>query len=68
MNEIRERHILDDADFLFPLFSICRHIKLEAELAEMNWRVRWDDIMFGTMENDRRMRRQGSNLSLTRVS
>lgn len=33
----------------------------------MNWRVRWDDIMFGTMENDRKMRRQGSNLSLTRV-
>ncbi|XP_052695457.1 atrial natriuretic peptide receptor 1-like isoform X3 [Crassostrea angulata] len=47
-------------------FFIYRHIKLEAELAEMNWRVRWDDIMFGTMENDRKMRRQGSNLSLTR--
>ncbi|XP_035829365.1 atrial natriuretic peptide receptor 1 [Aplysia californica] len=23
-----------------------RHFKLEAELADMNWRVRWDDIMF----------------------
>ncbi|XP_078329452.1 atrial natriuretic peptide receptor 1-like isoform X8 [Crassostrea virginica] len=51
---------------LVAAFFIYRHIKLEAELAEMNWRVRWDDIMFGTMENDRRMRRQGSNLSLTR--
>uniref|UniRef100_A0A8W8P0H7 Receptor ligand binding region domain-containing protein n=1 Tax=Magallana gigas TaxID=29159 RepID=A0A8W8P0H7_MAGGI len=49
-------------------FFIYRHIKLEAELAEMNWRVRWDDIMFGTMENDRKMRRQGSNLSLTRTT
>ncbi|XP_048750952.1 atrial natriuretic peptide receptor 1-like isoform X6 [Ostrea edulis] len=51
---------------LVAAFFIYRHIKLEAELAEMNWRVRWDDIMFGTMENDRKMRRQGSNLSLTR--
>ena len=46
-----------------------RHVKLEAELAEMNWRVKWEDIMFGTMEGDRRSKKQqGSNLSLARVS
>ena len=55
-------------DEYFKIKCICRHIKLAAELAEMNWRVRWEDIMFGTMENDAKMRRQGSNISLTRVS
>ena len=35
----------------------------------MNWRVKWEDIMFGTMEGDRRSKKQqGSNLSLARVS
>lgn len=43
-----------------------RHVKLEAELAEMNWRVRWEDIMFGTMEQTN-MKRQGSRVSLARV-
>ncbi|XP_063438137.1 atrial natriuretic peptide receptor 1-like isoform X4 [Mytilus trossulus] len=51
---------------LVAAFFIYRHIKLEAELAEMNWRVKWEDIMFGTMENDKKLRRQGSTLSLTR--
>ncbi|XP_059142963.1 receptor-type guanylate cyclase gcy-28-like [Physella acuta] len=32
---------------LIVTFFVYRHFKLEAELAEMNWRVRWDDIMFG---------------------
>ncbi|ELT96795.1 hypothetical protein CAPTEDRAFT_124162 [Capitella teleta] len=31
---------------LLASFFIYRHYKLEAELAEVNWRVRWDDIMF----------------------
>ncbi|KAK3094915.1 hypothetical protein FSP39_007846 [Pinctada imbricata] len=53
---------------LVAAFFIYRHIKLAAELAEMNWRVRWEDIMFGTMENDSKMRRQGSNISLTRTN
>ena len=44
-----------------------RHYKLEAELAEMNWRVRWDDIMFGTLEK-RKLERSGSRTSLTKVS
>ncbi|KAK3708696.1 hypothetical protein RRG08_010848 [Elysia crispata] len=26
---------------------VYRHIRLKAELSEMNWRVRWDDIIFG---------------------
>ena len=43
-----------------------RHYKLEAELAEVNWRVRWDDIMFGVQEK-RRMERSSSRASLTRV-
>ncbi|KAL3886487.1 hypothetical protein ACJMK2_026472, partial [Sinanodonta woodiana] len=50
---------------LIASFFIYRHIKLEAELAEMNWRVKWEDIMFGAMEGDRK-KRQGSNLSLAR--
>ena len=40
-------------------------MKLEAELAEMNWRVKWEDILFGTMEGDRKQK--GSNLSIGRV-
>jgi len=45
---------------------LCRHYKLEAELAEVNWRVRWDDIMFGAQEK-RKLERSGSRLSLARV-
>ena len=40
---------------------------MEAELAEVNWRVRWDDIMFGAQEK-RKLERSGSRLSLARVS
>ncbi|XP_053387553.1 atrial natriuretic peptide receptor 1-like isoform X5 [Mercenaria mercenaria] len=48
-------------------FFIYRHIKLEAELAEMNWRVKWEDIMLGTIEGERKMKKQAaSNLSLAR--
>ncbi|KAK2179118.1 hypothetical protein NP493_512g02032 [Ridgeia piscesae] len=46
-------------------FFVYRHYKLEAELAEMNWRVRWDDIMFGTLEK-RKLERSGSRTSLTK--
>jgi hypothetical protein len=53
---------------IYIIYYILRHIKLEAELAEMNWRVKWEDIMFGTMEGERKLKRQGSTLSLTRVS
>ncbi|CAG5131906.1 unnamed protein product, partial [Candidula unifasciata] len=53
---------------LIVVFSIYRHIKLEAELAEMNWRVRWDDILFGVLEKNKKMDRQGSRLSLGRSS
>ena len=45
---------------------VCRHYKLEAELAEVNWRVRWDAIMFGALEK-RKLERSGSRLSLNRV-
>ena len=45
---------------------IFRHSKLEAALAEVNWRVRWDDIMFGAMEK-KKLERSGSRMSLTRV-
>lgn len=35
----------------------------------MNWRVKWEDIMLGTIEGDRKMKKQAaSNLSLARVS
>ena len=49
------------------LMTFHSHIKLEAELAEMNWRVRWDDILFSQPEKNRKLERQGSRLSL-RVS
>jgi len=51
------------------VFVYFRHIRLEAELNEMNWRVKWEDIMLGTIEGDRKMKKQAaSNLSLARVS
>ena len=32
---------------------VCRHYRLEAELlAEVNWRVRWDDVRFGDSASD----------------
>lgn len=49
-----------------------RHYKEEADIAEINWRVRWDDIMFGAMEKRnvgaKKLERSGSRVSLTRVS
>ncbi|KAK7474181.1 hypothetical protein BaRGS_00034589 [Batillaria attramentaria] len=51
---------------IIAVFFIYRHIKLEAELAEMNWRVRWEDILFGSPEKNKRLERQGSKLSLVR--
>ncbi|XP_041355945.1 atrial natriuretic peptide receptor 1-like [Gigantopelta aegis] len=45
---------------------VYRHIRLEAELAEMNWRVKWEDIMFASPEKNRKMERQGSHFSLNR--
>ena len=54
----------------FPCIS--RHEKLKAELKEMNWRVKWEDIMLGTIEGERgerKMKKQAaSNMSLARVS
>jgi len=47
--------------------GVCRHYKLEAELAEVKWRIRWDDIMFGAQER-RKLERSGSRLSLDTVS
>ncbi|XP_076439161.1 atrial natriuretic peptide receptor 1-like [Babylonia areolata] len=32
---------------LIITFFVYRHLRLEAELAAMNWRVRWDDILLG---------------------
>lgn len=46
-------------------FFVYRHYKLEAELAEENWRVRWEDIMFGAQEK-RRLERSGSLASFAR--
>ncbi|XP_013400521.1 atrial natriuretic peptide receptor 1 [Lingula anatina] len=44
-------------------FFIYRHFKLEAELAEMSWRIRWEDIMFAHHGGPKRV---GSRISLTR--
>ncbi|KAK6176544.1 hypothetical protein SNE40_014809 [Patella caerulea] len=51
---------------LIATVFIYRHIKLEAELAEMNWRVRWEDIIFGSPEKNHKLERQGSRMSLNR--
>lgn len=48
-------------------FFAYRHYRTEAELAEVNWRVRWDDIMFGAPEK-RKLERSGSRLSLIKRS
>ncbi|XP_052264971.1 atrial natriuretic peptide receptor 1-like isoform X4 [Dreissena polymorpha] len=53
--------------FIVAAVFIYRHMKLEAELAEMNWRVKWEDIMLGTIEGERKLKKQAaSNLSLAR--
>ncbi|KAK7089338.1 hypothetical protein V1264_024436, partial [Littorina saxatilis] len=51
---------------IIAVFVIYRHIKLEAELAQMNWRVRWEDILFGSPEKNKKLERQGSKLSLVK--
>ena len=33
----------------------------------MNWRVRWEDVMIGSPEKNRKLERQGSRMSLNRV-
>lgn len=33
----------------------------------MNWRVKWEDILFGSPEKNKKLERQGSKLSLVRV-
>ena len=45
----------------------CRHYKLEAELAEVNWRVKWDDILFSAQER-KKLERSASRFSINRVS
>ncbi|XP_064645636.1 atrial natriuretic peptide receptor 1-like isoform X3 [Lineus longissimus] len=45
-------------------FFLYRHLRLEAELAEMSWRIKFEDIVM----NERRsgLKRSGSRMSLTR--
>ncbi|ESN97917.1 hypothetical protein HELRODRAFT_114062 [Helobdella robusta] len=38
---------------LLATFFILRHYRLETELAEINWRIKWEDIMFGAPEKRR---------------
>ncbi|GFO42895.1 guanylate cyclase [Plakobranchus ocellatus] len=42
------------------------YVKLEAELADMNWKVKWEDIMFGSPGKNKKLERQGSRMSLNR--
>ncbi|XP_041356301.1 atrial natriuretic peptide receptor 1-like [Gigantopelta aegis] len=51
---------------LISVFFIYRHIKLEAELSEMNWRVKWDDILFSSPERNVMLERQGSGKKISR--
>jgi len=48
------------------MLAVPRRLKLKADLAEINWRVRWEDIMFGAQEK-RKLESSGSRLSLARV-
>ena len=47
-------------------FIYFRHYRDEAALAEVNWRVKWEDIMFGAPEK-RKLERSSSGMSLARV-
>ncbi|KAK3733152.1 hypothetical protein RRG08_046076 [Elysia crispata] len=47
-------------------FFVYRYAKLEAELAEMNWKVKWEDILFGSPGKNKKLERQGSRMSLNR--
>ncbi|XP_046575738.1 atrial natriuretic peptide receptor 1-like [Haliotis rubra] len=53
---------------LVATFFIYRHIKLEAELAEMNWRVKWDDILFGSPGKNKKLDRSGKGKICERMS
>ncbi|XP_064471809.1 atrial natriuretic peptide receptor 1-like [Ornithodoros turicata] len=46
-------------------FFVYRHFKLEAELASMTWKVRWEDI---NQNISRRQKGFGSRMSITRTS
>ncbi|CAI9726824.1 atrial natriuretic peptide receptor 1-like isoform X2 [Octopus vulgaris] len=39
---------------MLTAFFIYRRISLEAELDEKNWRVRWEDIMYGPLDRHKR--------------
>ncbi|XP_015786480.1 atrial natriuretic peptide receptor 1 isoform X2 [Tetranychus urticae] len=47
-------------------FLIFRHYKLEAELASMSWRIKWEDIL--TNDKNRRGKKLGSISSINRPS
>ena len=47
--------------FIINTFFISRRIKLEVELAEMSWKVRYEDIIFGTPRKPR-LERSGSHV------
>ena len=48
-----------------PIFVLCcSHLRLEAELAEMSWRIKWEDVQF---QEKRGLKRSNSRMSLTRV-
>ncbi|KAK6184965.1 hypothetical protein SNE40_007304 [Patella caerulea] len=53
---------------LIVTIFVYRHIKLEAELAEMNWRVKYEDIMFGAPTKNRKLENCESRVSLDRCS
>jgi hypothetical protein len=48
------------------MMLICRHYNREATLAEINWRIRWDDILFGFP--DRRKHEKSRQITINRVN
>ncbi|XP_022257692.1 atrial natriuretic peptide receptor 1-like, partial [Limulus polyphemus] len=53
-----------DNCYTFSLTFPIRHFKLEAELASMTWKIKWDDITTASNE----LKGLGSRRSLTRIS
>ncbi|XP_035213061.1 receptor-type guanylate cyclase gcy-28-like, partial [Stegodyphus dumicola] len=45
--------------------ALFRYYRLEAQLASMSWKIRWEEIALSTMT---KKRRPGSRMSLTRIS
>lgn len=49
-------------------FFIYRHFKLEAEIASMTWKIKWDDLNYSAVATVKGKKGMGSRLSIGRAS